>query len=457
MVNEVDDLDTGEIPEVLGRLRMADLMVDPYPTLAAFRESAPAVAVENNGYRMWLVTRYEDVRRVLADDTVGRDLIEHRRDINSRCMVRPDQRARLPHGSRRSFFDRDGEHHRRLRGMVGNVFSPAQVAQLRPAVERLVEDLLDGLPVGEPIDLAAEFARPLAGTIICDMLGIPRHGREEFPVLETEMITSPVIGEIEQAARRLYEFAIDMVEVKRERPGDDLYTDLLRMHEQGRMSLDELTSTYILLLVGGMEPSTAIGNGVITLLRHPDELARLVADPDLFGPALEEILRYESPFRLVPPRRAGAALTLDGVTIPAGELILVSLAAANRDPAQYDDPDTFDATRRPHGHLGFGHGPHRCLGATLGRLETETALRRLFARFPATRLAMPDQTPDWRQGKFMRRLGTLPVILDRGPVNDTDRSPTNHADRSPTNHTDPCPVNHTDPCPVNGTQPARSG
>ena len=405
------DARLGSSPEQLERLSMRDLKNDPYPRLAELRETAPAIAVENNGYRMWLVTRYHDVRKVLAHKSVARDLVANRREINSHCLVREQQRAHLPHGSRRSFFDRDGEAHRHLRNLVGDVFMSARVTQMTPQIEQLVERLLGDLPAGEPIDLMARFARPIATTIISDITGIPAESSEFLPVLETEMITSPVISEIEQAARRLHEFAIGMAALKREQPGDDLFTALLRSREQGEMTEDELTSTYIVLLVGGMEPATAIGTGVHTLLKHPNQLATLIAEPDLFGDSVEEILRFESPFRMVPPRFSLEPIELDEVTIPARELILISPAAANRDPSRFDEPDTFDAKRCPQGHLGFGYGPHRCLGADLGRMETTTALRMLFQRFPRTTLALPD-TADWRPGKFMRRLDTLPVILN---------------------------------------------
>jgi cytochrome P450 len=401
----------GEIPQTLGRIKMTDLMADPYETLARVRESTPALAIENNGYRMWAITRYDDVRRVLADPTVLRDLVEHRREINTHCLVRVQRRAHLPHGSRRSFFDRDGENHHRLRALVGNVFTPAKLDELRPRVEEIAQDLLDVMPLGEPVDLAAKFARPIAGTIICELLGIPVDEQSMLATLEGEMITSPVISEIEEAAQKLLEFAKQLAAVKRREPGDDLSTRLLRLHEEARMTEDELLSTYILLMVGGMEPSSAIGNGVFTLLNHPGQLARLLAQPQLFAAAVEEIVRYESPFRFVPPRYTSAPLHLDGVTVPAGELLLISLAAANRDPAHFPEPDVFDVDRAPAGHLGFGHGVHRCLGAELGKIETATALRMLFQRFPNTRLASPAESPRWRPGKFMRRLETLPVIL----------------------------------------------
>ncbi|MGW4128572.1 cytochrome P450 family protein [Amycolatopsis japonica] len=399
------------IPEVLGSIRMRDLMADPYATLAGIREATPAFAIENNGYRMWAITRYHDVRKALSDPTVLRDLVENRHAINSHCIVREMPRAHLPHGSRRSFFDRDGENHHRLRSLVGNVFTPTRLAELRPRVERLANELLDTLPVGEPVDLAAAFARPVSGTIICELLGILPDEQNMLAASESEMITSPIISEIEKAVGELHAFAMKLADDKRENPGDDLSTRLLRLHEDAKMSEDELISTYILIMVGGMEPSSAIGNGAFALLTNPGQLAKVLADPELFTECVSEVVRYESPFRFVPPRYTSAPLELDGVTIPAGELLLISPAAANRDPERFDEPDVFDVERNTSGHLGFGHGVHRCLGSELGKIETATALRTLFQRFPDTRLVDPPEQARWRPGKFMRRLDTLPVIL----------------------------------------------
>ncbi|WP_327417485.1 cytochrome P450 family protein [Streptomyces sp. NBC_01233] len=386
-------------------------MADPYGMLAEIREATPAFAIENNGYRMWAITRYHDVRKVLADPTVLRDLVENRHAINSHCIVRQVPRAHLPHGSRRSFFDRDGENHHRLRSLVGNVFTPVRLAQLQPRVERLANELADTLPVGEPVDLAAAFARPIAGTIICELLGIPPNEQNMLAASESEMITSPIISEIEKAVGELHVFATNLATAKRERPGDDLSTRLLHLHEDAKMTEDELISTYILLMVGGMEPSSAIGNGAFALLTNPGELAKVLTDPELFTDCVDEIVRYESPFRFVPPRYTTAAVELDGVTIPAGELLLISLAAANRDPARFGEPDVFDIERNTTGHLGFGHGVHRCLGSELGKIEAATALRTLFQRFPGTRLIDPPEQARWRPGKFMRRLDALPVVL----------------------------------------------
>lgn len=401
----------GGVPEKLGRIRAADLATDPYGTLAAVRESCPAMAVENQGYRKWAITRYDDVRRVLADRTVLRDLVEHRKEINENCLVRPNLSARLPHRSRRSFFDRDGESHHAMRPLVANQFTPAKVRKMMPRISELIRGLLDELPVGEPVDLVRHYTRPIAGTIVCELLGVPVSRRESLADLQNEMLTSSSIEAASQAGQELYEFALDLIETKSAEPGDDLSTLLLRLHEEGRMDRDELASTYILMVVAGMEPSSAIGNGVFALLSHRDQLAKLLAEPALFESCVDEIIRYESPFRILPPRYTSAPLEFDGVTVPAGELLLLSPAAANRDPNRFDEPDTFDVTRQPRGHLGFGHGPHRCLGSDLGKAQTSTALRMLFQRFPNARIAETPGSVVWRPGKYMRRLDSVEVVL----------------------------------------------
>ncbi|AHH99153.1 hypothetical protein KALB_5792 [Kutzneria albida DSM 43870] len=399
------------IPEHCARLSMQSLMTDPYRILARFREQAPAVAVEHTGYRMWLVTRYEDVRRILADTSVIRDFVANQHRINTNSRVRPVSQAHLVDASRRSFFERDGADHRRLRGFVNDVFTPDRLAQLRVEVEQLVERLLDTLPVGEPVDLMTAYAYPIAMTVIGDLAGVPSQPRKNIPVWICEMITSPVISEIEHGANQLHAFSVEMAALKRAEPGQDLFTDLLQVRERELMTEDELTSIYLLFLVAGTEAASAIGNGLLTLLRHRDQLDELLATGDSFADAVEEILRFESPFRLMGPRLSTRPVALDGPTIPAGELILLSPGAANHDPLRFPNPDEFDVRRRPSGHLGFGHGPHHCLGYALGRLETTTALRQLFRRYPNTELVHSQRPADWRPGKFMRRLNTLAVIL----------------------------------------------
>lgn len=387
-------------------------MQDPYPALAALRGDQAATPIENNGLRMWVVGRYDDARSILADPNLKKDLVVKRKEILQQSLVRPERRPRLPLAIRRNMLDRDEPDHTRLRGLLARFFTSAQVQRLRPTIERLADGLLSDLPAERPIDLMAEFARPLSVTIISDLLGVPPEDRADFPTWENDILTSPDLPQIEHAGVALVEFANKLLDRKRSDPGDDLLTSLLADHHNGALDDVELISMVTLMLIAGMEPGSALGNGVFTLLRHPDQLAALIADPALLPACVDEILRFESPFRMLTPRFSECPLHLDGVTIPANELILVSTAAANRDPARFDNPEQFDITRAATGHLGFGRGTHRCLGAQLGSMELEIALAALFERFPHITLENPAESVTWRPGMFMRRLHKLPVVLD---------------------------------------------
>lgn len=389
-------------------------MHDPYPALASLRETRAAVPVENNGFRMWVVTRYSDARAVLADPTLQRDLVKNRREVVGQNLVRPDRRPKLPRELRRSMLDQDGADHRRLRGLVSKFFSPKRLAALRPRIESIAGDLLDRLAVGHPIDLIEAFARPLPAICLAGLLGVPDDARDAFPAWETAILTAPSIAEVEDAGRQLAAFSRAVIELKQAEPRDDLFTELVRAWQDGQLLEPELISSITLLLIAGLEPATAIGSSVLTLLRHPQQLAQLRDDPALLPGCIEEVLRYETPFRMLTPRYLDRPLRLGDVTIPAGELILVSTAAANRDPDRFPDPDRFDIRRCPRGHLGFSHGNHRCLGAELGRMMTTIAVEKLLARFPDIRLAVDPADISWRPGMFFRRLDSLPVIL--GPA-----------------------------------------
>ena len=393
-------------------LTTAQFTADPCGVLGELRETTPACPVEVNGFRMWAVTRYADVRRILSDPEARKDIVQHRKKIVPQALLRPERSARLAPESRRSLLDRDGHEHRRLRSQLAGEFSTARLSGVLPTIQRTATALLDRLPIGEPVDLVAAYARPLATKVLADLVGLPEHERDEFSDWQMSMLTGSSIAEVEDGARRLHELALRMIELKRREPGDDLFTRLLQIHDdKGGMDVEELASTFVVLLIGGSEPASAIGSGLALLLDRPRLVARLLASPELFSQAVEEVVRYESPFKLLPPRFFDKPVNLDSVTIPAGELIVTAPSAACRDPRQFADPDTFDIDRDTRGHLGFGHGPHRCLGAELGRRETATALSTFFTRFPRTRLAVRADELVWRPGSFMRRLDSLPVIL----------------------------------------------
>lgn len=400
-------------PQCPVRLFSRKFMKDPYPMLAQMQETAAAVPVQHSGVRLWILTRYDDLRRVLNGREFCKDMVPRRRELFETNVLDASKAARIVPASRRSLLDRDGEDHRRLRTLIGPMFNGDAIAELEPMVERYTEAMIDKLPTGEPVDLLGQFARPLSARIIAEMTGIPDEYVDVFPAYESQLITGGGVADIEEAGTWFYEFGLEMVKLKRATPGDDIYTTLLRMQEADPqiMDDDELVSTYIVLAIAGSEPSSAITNSLSLLLRHPDQLALLRKDPGLLDGAIEECLRLESSFRMLPPRFTDEAVELDGVVIPPLSLLVGAVAAANRDPRHFPDPDRFDITREPKRHLSFSYGPHNCLGAGLGKLELKVALRALIERFPDMRLAVEPDELVWRPGLYIRRLDALPAVL----------------------------------------------
>lgn len=387
-------------------------MQDPYATLAAMRDAAPAVPVEANGYRMWVITRHHDVRRVLVGRGFHKDMLARRKELAGQSVIRPGLSARLLHSSRRSVLERDGVDHRRMRAVLGPEFTRERVARCEPRIAEIAEALLDDLPVGKPVDLVAGFARPLAATVIGDIVGLEGDDLLDFPVWENSMVAGYGLQEIEQAGVNLFQFSERKVEQKRRDPGDDLYSRLVKIaDDEGKFNEAELASTFLVLLVGGSEPTNAIINSLLLLLLNPDQLAAVRDDDTLLDSAIEEGIRLESPFRMMPPRFSDDPFELDGMAIRPGELIVPSPASANRDSDVFADPDRFDVTRHTSGSLAFGYGPHRCLGIELGKLESRIALRALLSRYGDIRLAVRPDELEWRPGMFMRRLDTFPVVL----------------------------------------------
>ncbi|XXY47503.1 cytochrome P450 [Sorangium sp. So ce269] len=398
-----------EVPPIF-KLITRRFMRNPYPTLSELRMSRAATPIETNGFRMWLVTRYADARRLLGDPMLGKDLVAVKEKV-AHCMVSPEKHSTLPRPVRRSMFEQDGDNHRRLRYLISHVFTPERIARLAPKVERVADELLEKLPTGEPIDLFRAYIRPLVTTVLSDLLGVPPGSRDDFYDWANGTMTSTTPQAGSEAGRRMYAFCHEMVDLKRREPRDDLFTELVELERAGSMDLEEVVATMFLLLIGGIEPASAAANGVLALLTHSDQLAKVLADPALWPACVEEVLRYETSFRILPPRHCPVAVELDDVTIPPNELIVVANSSANRDPAQFDRADVFDITRKSRDHLAFGHGPHKCLGAALGKLEVSTVLRKLFARFPRTTLAVPPEELNWLPATLLRRLGSLPVVL----------------------------------------------
>lgn len=383
---------------------------NPYPILTALREETPAFPMEGNGFRMWVVTRHADIKRILKDPSMQKDVVGTRRERVIQSLVSAERRARLPSRSRRSLLDRDGEDHRRLRDLVSHVFRPSQIALLEPRVREVANELAERLPTTGIVDLHADFALPLALTIVAEIVGVTEPFRSQFPPLASGILTGGSVAEVQSAGDDMYQLALEFIEYKRAHPSDDLTAWLMQAHAEGKMDDDELASMIIVIMMGGLEPATAICNGILLLLQHPDQCARLIADPKMLPNCVEEVLRFESPFRMLPPRFSDIPLELDdGIVIPPKEMIIFCIASANRDPRVIADGDQFNIFRQGCPHLSFGNGPHRCLGAELGRIETGEGIAAFLRRFPKAKLAVSPEKIRWRATTFLRRVDSLPV------------------------------------------------
>ncbi|MFJ1902066.1 MULTISPECIES: cytochrome P450 [unclassified Streptomyces] len=353
------------------------------------------------GEPAWLVTRYTDARLVLGDQRF------------SRAAAAAHDEPRQSEGQRDGgILGMDPPDHTRLRSLVAKAFTVRQVEKLRPQVRELTADLLDGMrAAGPPADLVDLFALPLPVAVICRMLGVPTEDRPRFRVWSDDALsTSSLTAEEFEASRaELRSYMAGLIELHRQEPQDDLMTALIEARDGGdRLSELELIDLCVAILVAGHETTASqIPNFVLTLLDHPDQLARLRAEPELVPNAVEELLRF------VPlgsgagqPRYATEDVQVGGTLVRAGSPVLVAVGAANRDALRFTAPGVLDIAREGNQHLGFGHGVHHCLGAPLARLELQEALSALIAGFPELRLA-GDVT--WKSEMLVRGPRVMPV------------------------------------------------
>jgi cytochrome P450 len=299
-----------------------------------------------------------------------------------------------------------------LRRLVSKAFTLRRVEQLRPRVEEITGSLLDVLAVEREVDLLADFAFPLPVTVISELLGVPVSDREKFRAWSAVVVSSVATrAEVQSTAQAMIEYFTSLLAAKREAPADDLLSALVQAQDAGdRLSERELLAMIFLLLVAGHETTVnLIASGTLALLLNPAEQARLAADRSLLPGAVEELLRYVNPVFSATARFTIAPTTIGEVTVPAGQVVLVSLSSADMDPARYPSPDRLDLSRDTGGHLAFGHGIHYCLGAPLARMEAEIALSGLLDRFPDMTLAVPAAALRWRPSTLIRGLEVLPV------------------------------------------------
>ncbi|MER6174630.1 cytochrome P450 [Streptosporangium sp. NPDC001681] len=387
-------------------LQMRRNGLDPVEELARARDGEGVVQVKTPfGAPAYLVCRHEDVRQVLADPARFSSALT---PFPGSGQMNADELAKMRAGQLIGF---DPPEHTRLRRMLTPEFTVRRMRRLEPRITEIVQTALDDLErAGKPADLVAHFALPVPSLVICELLGVPHADRAEFHERSVRLLDTSLPMEQRNAAQREDRaYMADLVARAQADPGQDMLGMLVREHGHD-LSTDELIGIAGLLLLAGHETtSNMLGLGTLALLRHPDQLAMIRDDPALIEPAVEELLRWLSIVQSLPPRTTTTDVEIAGHTIPAGSLVVLSLPAANRDPAFVDDPETLDITRGAAGHAAFGHGVHHCLGAPLARMEMRIAFPALLRRFPGLALADPYKQADFQVFSIVYGLNSLAV------------------------------------------------
>ncbi|WP_141717351.1 cytochrome P450 family protein [Nocardia altamirensis] len=403
----------------------ADFFRAPFAFYRQLRAEGPVHRIRlRNGVRVWLVVDYDAIKEALRHPDIRKDphteIGAQARQAGAGASGVAAANMRLSH----HLLNADPPVHSRLRKLVTPAFAPARMAALVPRIEAITDELLDGIDRAAGatgrVDLLEEYAFPLPITVICELLGVPAEARAQFREWSAAVADPPMSTPegMRNATNSIVDFFDHLVALRRDRGlGDDLISQLLTVAEDGdRLSHDELISMAFLILVAGHETTVnLIGNTVLALLTDPDRYRALRADPDAVVPLVEETLRFNSPVNTATLRYTAAPVTLGGTEIPAGEMMLVALASANRDERHFADPTVFDPDR-PANHIAFGHGIHYCLGAGLARVETRIALTRLVQRYPELRLAVDNDELRWRESILIRGLLHLPVDLASAPA-----------------------------------------
>ncbi|MBB5155735.1 cytochrome P450 family protein [Saccharopolyspora phatthalungensis] len=383
---------------------------------AQLRSTTPVQRmVTHQGMEVWVITRYDDARAALADHRLGKNAIRTQEVVNAKLPPDAD------HGEFATelavhMLNMDIPDHTRLRKLVVKAFTARRVESMRPHIEQISAALLDAIPDKSDVNLLDAFAFPLPTQVISEMLGVDESRRDDFRAWTNTILDASDEQALQHAVQSASAYMVELIATKRREPADDLITALIEARDdEDRLSEQELIATVFLLLVAGHETTVnLIGNGVLALLRNPEQWAALVADPGLVPDAVEEMLRFDGPVIHGTLRHTIEPVEYGGVEIPAGEIVWVGLSAGSNDPERFAEPDRFDITRDARGHLAFGHGIHFCLGAQLARLEAQIALRQLVERFPNLRAVGSLDDVQWRFSSLIHGLQELRVCLAEG-------------------------------------------
>lgn len=393
---------------------LPEFHADPYPTYHRLRSCEP---IHRSFLGAWVLTRYADVKAVLRDPRFCVDKLASRiKDKNSYLKQQRDLNALAQVTSKWLIFLEPPDH-TRLRKLVSKAFTAGVVERLRPDIQDLVDELIDKVQDKGGMDIISDLASPLPVTVIAKMLGVPESDGSQLKQWSDDLshILDPLLPletyeHLNQVVLEFTEYFRGLFAERRNRPKEDLISALIAARDQGdKLSEDELLSTCMLLFLAGEETTVnTIGNSILSLLRHPDQMEKLKREPAIIQSAVEELLRYESPVQHA-QRIATENVEIGGNTIEAGDKVVACLGAANRDPGQFPDPDRLDLTRRENCHLAFVDGIHSCLGAALARLNSQIAINTLVQRLPDIKLQK--DTLEWRKNIALRGLKALPVTF----------------------------------------------
>jgi len=401
-------------PTLFDVLRPENLR-DPYPFYRRLRDADPVYWDARRD--TWVLTRYADVVAALRDPRLSAERVLPGRGPAAGAESAPDE-SPIARAMAKQMLFLDPPDHTRLRGLVSKAFTPRVIEGMRPRIQALVDELLDAVAARGRMDLIADFSFPFPAIVIAGLLGIPPEDRDQFKEWSEAfgMLLDPGVHapeEVEAAQAGIFAliaYLLEIVAQRRDAPRDDLISLLIAVEEQGdKLDTAELLINCVLLLAAGHGTTThMIGNGVLALLRQPDQLERLRAEPALMKSAVDELLRYDGPVQ-VTGRMANQDLEIGGRRIERGRHVTMALGAANHDPARFAHPDRLGLGRQDNKHVAFAHGIHFCLGAALARLEGEIAIGTLARRFPALRLDSDE--PEWMPSVVFRGLIALPVAL----------------------------------------------
>ncbi|MBF6050070.1 cytochrome P450 [Streptomyces sp. NRRL B-1677] len=391
---------------------------NPYPLYARMREAGPIHRVLfPSGVTAWLVTGHEAAQKTLADPRLGKNHDRGNDRWRERASIMPEpQHSQL----QVHLLHQDPPKHTTMRRLVTDAFAPRRVEGMRARFQEMADALVDAMPAdADSADLVRCFAARFPFQVLAEVIGLPPHlaarfRREWGKVVAPVGPADPGRPAYEALLRELQGYIAEVVADRRGAPGDGLLSRLVAARDGGELTREELDSMIFQLLVAGQEPVTnQITTAMVALLRHPEALARLRAEPGLMPAAVEELMRLDSAFELTTWRFLAEDADLHGTRVPAGDSVIVSLCAANRDPERFPDPDALDLDRAQGPHLAFGHGVHFCPGAALARIELQVAVGTLLARLPGLRLAVPEEELSWIPAVLGRGTAELPVAFDR--------------------------------------------